>query len=122
MKVLLAAVLATASLLTAQLHTGGVTQRETRSEANRGVQSRIPHGTAISDPRMHSLPDCEDEGRTPCLTFDDVPGGWIIIKSYDPYKRSGIIKECGAEDGGPVLPCVWAKHKNRKGEWNYFTK
>jgi hypothetical protein len=123
MKVLLAAVLATASLLSSQHHTSGVTEgkgalvQHPRTEANRGVQSRIPHGSAI---RVKSLPDCEDEGKTPCLTVDDVPGGWVIVKSYDPYATSKLIKECNRTKTN--RPCVDGKHRNRHNEWTLYTK
>lgn len=31
------------------------------------------------------------------------------------------VVECQAEDGGPVLPCIW-KHKDQDGNYLYFTK
>jgi len=33
--------------------------------------------------------DCEDTGKTPCVTFDD--GHWRKVTSYDPYK-SKVVK------------------------------
>jgi hypothetical protein len=115
MKVLLAAVLATASLLSSQLHTGGLSQGEGK-ETFTGVKVWKHR----SDPKMVSLPDCEDVDQTPCITYDS--GSWRRVTSYEPYTATKVVP-CGQEDGGPVLPCVWTKHKNlRTNGWNYFTK
>jgi hypothetical protein len=83
--------------------------------------------TTAGDPEMTSIHDCEDlEASTPvtasepCMTYDE--GEWRVVRSYAPYTAEAVA-ECGAEDGGPILPCVWTKHRNKRTNgWNYFTK
>jgi hypothetical protein len=107
MRVILAAVMSgLAALGCFELHTALDSDFGARSEG--------------SSPMMFSVPECEDievgDARA-CVTPDD--GKWYIVRSFSPYTATEIV-ECGAEDGGPVLPCVWSKHRNRQGEYNYF--
>lgn len=82
---------------------------------------------ATGDPEMRSIRDCEDlreaDGVTrsnPCMTYDE--GAWRLVSSYAPYTAEKVVP-CKAEDGGPILPCVWTQRRNaRTNGWNYFTK
>lgn len=76
------------------------------------------------DPYSLTIRDCEsDAGGFPCVTMDDGAGAlsWVVVWSTDPY-RADRIAPCAAEDGGPVLPCVWTKRPERlSGEWLVYT-
>ncbi len=78
---------------------------------------------AVREPYMMRMVNCEDYDIQPCYTWDE--GAWRMVVSYSPYKAVKLAK-CKAEDGGPVLPCIW-KHNNKvkKGQpvtRNVFTK
>ena len=136
MRVLLAAVLATAALVSAQLHTGdrsgglsggdrsgGLDQNG--NKPFRGVEVYRKPSVKKSDPTMYSIPDCEDlevgDGRACTQPDDGSPTGWMFVTSYHPYNGVPVVR-CGQEDGGPVLPCVWTKHRNKQDGFNYFVK
>lgn len=112
---LLAAVLATAALLSTQHHT---------HLSGRSVDRMLPMPESVgpreSDPVMFSVPECEDlevgDARA-CVQPDD--GEWMFVISFRPYTAQEIL-ECRSEDGGPTLPCIWTVRRNQQGGYNYF--
>lgn len=76
-----------------------------------------PSISTPTDPIQHNYPDCGD-GPPPCVTWDE--HAWHLVHGYEPH-RTTILVQCRAEDGGPVLPCVW-KQQTPDSKWIVFTK
>lgn len=64
-----------------------------------------------------AMADCEDTGKTPCITYDD--GKWRKVDSYSPY-RARVVAQCKSVKGGPKYPCVWPNKIN--GRFKFFAK
>lgn len=73
-----------------------------------------------AEPYVLTVNDCAQDGAVlPCVTVDDSIPAWVI--AWGP-QRSDRLTPCPAEDGGPVLPCVWTQQQRRgTGEWIVYT-
>lgn len=74
--------------------------------------------TPASEPLMARMVNCEDYDIQPCYTYDD--GAWRVVLSYKPYRAVRVVV-CKAEDGGPILPCIW-KRNNRVAKGQPITR
>lgn len=57
-------------------------------------------------PRMSRLVNCDEWEIQPC--WMERNGVFLILRSYGPY-NAYEVEICKAEDGGPILPCLWQK-------------
>jgi hypothetical protein len=88
MKIFMATVTAIGTLLASQLHTVGAGMEQ----VGRAVGKPFVGVHVWKEYQKHYV-DCEDvETNGPCVTFDDVPGGWVMITQYEPVFKEHRIR------------------------------
>lgn len=79
----------------------------------------VPDATSKpGDPKESQYDSCV-ESRPPCVTY--VKTEWRLVTSSQPYVTVRLVI-CGAEDGGPVLPCVLERRNRQTGKFVVFTE
>ena len=102
---------------------GGAYVRDVQADINAARNPVVPSApivvtAAAVDPYGLTINDCEQEGALlPCVQ-EVTPRAWVL--RWDANRTDPLLG-CEAEDGGPVLPCVWRNPDMGSGEWLVYT-